>query len=82
MDGLAPTSLPAAMRNSADVEVLLGHPQQQDERRVQAQRLLDGRLEVRDLAQGLEADLRAVGVELVELGVDRGAARRGGAAAR
>ena len=38
---------------------VLATPQQEDERRVQAQRLLDGRLEPRDLAQGLVGDLAA-----------------------
>ena len=54
------------------LEVLLGHPEQQDERRVQAQGLLDGRLEVGHLPEGLVADLGAVGVELDELAVHRG----------
>ena len=70
--GLAPTSLPGAMRNALDLELLLGHPQHQDERGVQAQGLFDGRLQSGHVPQRLVAHLLAVGVELVELGPHRG----------
>ena len=44
------------------------HAQQDDQRRVQPQRLLEHRLQARDRPQRLEGDLRAVGVDVVELG--------------
>ena len=67
-DSDGPHELARGDAEALDLELLLGHPQHQDERRVQAQRLLDGRLEPRHLPQRLVAHLLAVRVELVELG--------------
>ena len=55
---------------AADLDLLLDHAQQQDQRRVQPQRLLDRRLQNGDLAQRLEGHLASVHVELVQLGDD------------
>ena len=57
-----------------DLELVLGHPHQDDQRRVQPQRLLDNVLQQRNLAQRMKTHLLTVGVEIVEfaghLGMD------------
>ncbi len=68
--GAGPDHLAGPDGEPVDLEVLLGHPEQQDQRRVEAQGLLDRRLQVGHLAQGLVADLGPAGVQLVQLAVD------------
>ncbi len=69
--------LPAGTVPVLVVEVVHHLAHQDDQRRVQAQRLLDRALELGDLAQGLVADLAPVGVDLVELVGRRASSRRG-----
>ena len=58
-----------------------GLAEHEDQRRVEAQGLLDRRLQPGDLAQGLVADVVAVGEQLVELGISVVRPPSGGAGA-
>ena len=59
-------------REAFDLELALRHPHQDDERRVQAQGLLDDVVELRNLTQRMETHLLAVGVELLQFGENLG----------
>ena len=69
-------------REALDLELALGDPHQDDQRRVQPQGLLDDVVQLRNLAQRMETHLLAVGVELLELGDAPRRRPRGGGSAR
>jgi len=50
----------------AHLEFALGDPHQDDQWRMQTQRLLHYRLQPRNLAQHCETDLGVIGVQLIE----------------